>query len=473
MLNCGDDCSWDELNWKDIHYQVRKLQKRIAVATKAENWYKVRRLQKLVYNSRVCRLVAVQRVTSRKNIRTPGIDGKFWSSDKDKYMAVSNMDYRYYKPRPFKRVYVPKDHDKSKKRPLSIPVIFDRAMQGLFLIAVDPVIETLADRHSYGFRKCRSSQDATKDIIDRFGFDKNNVWVLKTDVKECFDHLSHEWILDHAPMNKKLLKNILSCGYLHKGNFYPTFEGMPQGGVLSPVFTTLTLSGFENIINNKYSGSNVRMIRFVDDFLFSGDNKEILSCVLEDLTLFLSERGLELSKDKTCIIHITDGVDFIGWNFKRECNRIVVLPTDQSIQELQKRICDILNQNINWTKKRLICKLNGIIRGWGGYHAYLCPMDVMIELDNYLSELLWIWARNKYISHDSAWVYNHCWKYDEVSEVRVFSSGDYILLKFVDMKIRVSDVLDLSKNPYIDHEYFQKRKKPTYQYEYLKIPMER
>ena len=130
-----------------------------------------------------------------------------------------------------------------------------------------------------------------KDIIDRFGFDKNNVWVLKTDVKECFDHLSHEWILDHAPMNKKLLKIYYHVGISIKVIFYPTFEGMPQGGVLSPVFTTLTLSGFENIINNKYSGSNVRMIRFVDDFLFSGDNKEILSCVLEDLTLFFIRKG--------------------------------------------------------------------------------------------------------------------------------------------------------------------------------------
>lgn len=473
MSNCSNYCPWDDLDWKDIHYRVRKLQKRIALAVKNKDWHKMYELQKLVYNSRCCRIVAVQRVTSRKNIRTPGIDGKFWSSDREKYAAVELMDYRNYFPKPFKRIYVPKDHDKSKKRPLSIPIIFDRAMQGLFLIAVDPVIETIADTHAYGFRKYRSSQDVAKDILERFGFDRGNVWVLKADVKECFDHLSHKWILDHAPMNKKLLQSILSCGYKYKGIYYPTIEGMPQGGVLSPVFTTFTLCGFENILIDKYFGERIEMIRFVDDFLFAADSQDILIRVIDDLRNFLGRRGLELSPQKTKILHISDGVDFIGWNFRRDDRLIVVTPSKQSLDELQKRLYDIVNQGRNWTIKRLICKLNGVIRGWGGYHMYLCSIDILICLDDYLQDLLWSWALRKYSSHTSMWAYSHCWKYVDSQFKRVFCSGGVSLLRFSDMRVRVSDILDLSKNPYIDHEYFQKRRKSEYKYSQNILPIKK
>lgn len=465
MQPCESNRTWKDLNWKRIHYRVRKLQKRIALAAVAQDWRKVSELQKVVYQSWYCRAAAVQRVTSRKNIRTPGIDGKFWFTDAEKYAAVEAMDYRNYTPRPFKRIYVPKDHDKTKTRPLSVPVIFDRAMQGLFLIAVDPVVESLADAHAYGFRKFRSSQDAAKDIIEHLGFDRGNIWVLKADVKECFDHLSHSWILEHAPMNKQILGRILTCGYQYKGEVFPTVEGMPQGGVLSPTFTTLVLCGFEDVLRRKYPGRRVQMVRFVDDFLFSADSRELLMSVVDDLRQFLAARTLELSESKTQILPISEGVDFIGWCFRRDGSIITARPTEQSISELRKRLRDVVDQSINWTTKRLIRKLNGIVRGWSGYHKYLCSNDVFVQMDDELANMLWVRGFTRHPKHTSKWVYSHYWRYSYETGRKDFRSGDEYLLRFARIPTRVVEELDLSKNPYIDYRYFKQRVKTEYNYQ--------
>ena len=454
--------SWAEQDWKLIHYRVRKIQGRIAAAAKRRDWKKVRELQNLVYHSWYCRMAAVRRVTSRKNVRTPGIDGKFWFSDEERFAAVESLNYRTIKPRPWKRIYIQKDHDKSKFRPLSVPVIKDRAFEGLLLIAMDPVVETLADAHSYGFRKHRSSQDVVKDIMSRFGFDRGNVWVLKADIKECFDHLSHDWILNNAPAARKILRPILQCGYYYKGEKFPTTEGVPQGGVVSPLFTTLLLCGFEDVLKRKYPGARLEMIRFVDDFLFASDDKDLLGLVRADLAAWLSERGLWLSENKTFITHINNGVDYIGWHFQRSESGLIVSPTEQSVRELFVRLEGVVFQAGGWTCRRLIRKLNGMVLGWGSYHVYLCTVDCFTAIDTRLQDLLWEWAVLRHPTHSYSWVYAHYWHYDSFLKRRVFSSGDMALLRFADTSVRIAPKLDLTKNPYLDVDYFKARRKAAY-----------
>ena len=449
---------WDALDWKTIHFHVRKIQKRIAEAALSGDWKRVSRLQKLVFASWDCRVIAVHRVTCKQNIRTPGIDGRFWPTDAERFAAVDKLrDYQHYSPMPFKRTYVPKEHDKNKKRPLSVPVIFDRAMQGLILIGVDPVIECTAGIHDYGFRMYRSSQDTIRDVRENFGFTTGHPYVLKTDIHQCFDHVSHEWILEHSPMNKKLLRKILKCGYVHDGVYYPMEEGVPQGGVLSPALTNLVLNGFGKTVE-KYQDS-VRFVRFVDDFLFSGTSVSVLESVLAELKEFLAERGLELSEAKTSIRHISEGVDFIGWHFQRYADRLEITPTEQSTAELKKRIADTIFQGINWTARKLILKLNGYIRGWGMYHVYLCTADPFTALDDYVQDLLWQWACTRHPKHNPKWIYRHCWHYQESTGKREFSSGDAVLFHFVDQKVRIKNDFDLSKNPYLELSYFRNRQK--------------
>lgn len=456
---CSNDGSWNSQDWKGIHYRVRKLQARIARAVKAGDWHSVRKLQKLVYHSYDCRVLAVQRVTSRKNIRTPGLDGQFWHSDAERYAAVDALANLYgYRPRPFKRFLVPKDHDRTRTRPLSVPVIYDRAVQGLILIGLDPVVEVLADKHAFGFRLNRSAQDAIKVIVDSFGFTAANQWFLRTDVKECFDHLSHEWLLENVPMDKRLLQKILKCGYIFRDEYFPTEEGMPQGGVLSPVITTLALSGFEKVIRGKYP--SVQMVRFVDDFLFSGESKEVLFCVLNEFKVFLSSRGLSISEPKTHIDHISKGFDFIGWHVSAKGHKLYLRPSEQSVDELKNRILSVLFHAKRWTCRRLILKLNDIIVGWCQYHVFMCSREQFAELDDWLAEVLWQWANSRHPSHTAKWIYLHYWH--TINSRRVFSSKDTVLLRFADISIRIPKTLDLSKNPYLDTNYFRERQKEKY-----------
>lgn len=456
ILSCED---WDLQDWKRAHYHVRKIQKRIAEAAKARDWHKVRELQKLAFRSYDCRVLAVHRVTCRQSIRTPGLDGKFWHEETERYAAVDCLkDLSDYRPKPFKRFLVPKDHDKTRSRPLSVPVIYDRAVQSLILLAIDPVVEVLADTHAYGFRRCRSAQAAIKDIVDSFGFDKGNVWFLRTDVKECFDHLSHEWLLQNAPMDRRLLRKVLTCGYVFREEFYPTTEGMPQGGVLSPVMTTLVLSGFEEEIGRRFSG--VHMVRFVDDFIFSADSPELLSSVREAFRAFLAVRGLEMSEPKTRIGHISEGFDFVGWHFSRDSSGLHLRPSVQSVEELRARLLSVILQAGNWTGKRLIEKLNGIITGWGQYHAYGCTVESFAELDIWLDGQLWDWAMRKHSTHSRKWIYGHYWR--DVEGNKIFCSGDCVLCRFADIRVRVPKTLDLLKNPYVETAYFRTREKETH-----------
>lgn len=452
----ADNCpAWNALDWKKIHYHVRSFQERIALAAEHGDWKAVRSLQRMVFASWDCRVFAVHRVTCRKAVRTAGLDGIFWHTDESRFAAVERLlVVRTYNPMPFKRIYIPKDHDKSKKRPLSVPTIYDRAVQALYLIAVEPVVEHFAGKHDYGCRLYRSSQDTVRDVVSNFGFDTGMSYFLKADVKQCFDHLSHSWILEHSPMNRKLLKKIMKSGYIWNGKYYPTDEGMPQGGVLSPALTNLCLNGFEFIIERKY-GTAVHMVRFVDDFLFSGATPDILTGVLADLKQFLDERGLYVSDDKTVIGSIYDGVDYIGWHFAVNEYGLIVSPAQIAVDELMARLKNALREGRNWTGRRLIKKLNGIVRGWGGYHGYLCSPDKFVQIDDDLQDMLWQWAVAKHRHHKPRWIYQHHWKLRPETRRKEFSSEDVYLLRFSEIRVKMKTDLDLSKNPYLDRAYFR------------------
>lgn len=459
---------WDDINWKRVNYRVRKIQKRIAEATLHKDWHKVRELQNLVLHSYDCRLYAVHRVTTRKNIRTPGLDGLFLSTSAERFAAVDALNYRDYHPQPFKRFYVPKDHDKSRKRPLSVPVIFDRAAEALFLIALDPVVETVADAHAYGFRRKRSAQDAVRDIVENFGLLHGRQWVLKADVKGCFDHLSHDWILQNIVFDKTLMRRILKCGYVYQERKYPLYEGMPQGGVLSPTITTFVLSGFEAVLAAEFAEFDVRMVRFVDDFVFAADSPVVLENVRVRLSAFLAERGLWLAPEKTGIVHISEGFDFIGWHFQKYNNHLNITPSGWSVEELKTRLMDVIKYGSKWTQRRMIINLNAIVRGWGNYHKYLSHPGCFEELDGWMDNILWEWAVQKQTGRSADWIYHHYWQYDSEKQTRVFRSNDMTLVRFSELIIKMPVVRDVSKNPYLDINYFRGLEKRCYNYQKIR-----
>src|SRR2546423_8927244 len=151
--------AWHQINWRQAERNVRRLQTRIAQATKVGRWGKVKALQRLLTHSLSGKALAVRRVTENTGKRTPGVDGVTWKTPEQKTAAIYSLQQRGYHPQPLRRISIPKSSG-DKMRPLSIPTMRDRAMQALYLLALDPVAETMADPNSYGFRQARSAADA-------------------------------------------------------------------------------------------------------------------------------------------------------------------------------------------------------------------------------------------------------------------------------------------------------------------------
>jgi RNA-directed DNA polymerase len=218
---------WDQANWPHIEAEVKRLQVRIAKAVRAGRWGKVKVLQRLLTRSHNGKMLAVKRVTENRGKRTPGMDGRIWSSSAAKWKGVLSLRHRGYRALPLRRVYIPKSN--GKKRPLGIPCMRCRSMQALWKLALEPVAETLADANSYGFRPERSTADAIAQCFIVLAKRVSPEWILEGDIRGCFDNFSHSWFLENIPMDKEILRKWLEAGYIDEGTLFESRAGTPQG----------------------------------------------------------------------------------------------------------------------------------------------------------------------------------------------------------------------------------------------------
>ncbi len=225
---------WNKINWRKLEIIVFKLQKRIYRASSRGDSRVVRKLQKTLMKSWSAKMIAVRKVTQQnKGKKTAGIDGKKALTSKQRLTLVANLKL-YKKPQPTRRVWIDKP-GRNEKRPLGIPTIYDRALQALTKLALEPEWEAVFEPNSYGFRPGRSCHDAIEAIFN--GINKMPKWVLDADISKCFDKINHDLLLEKLntyPSMKRLIKNWLKAGVVDDNTFNPTDEGTPQGGIISP-----------------------------------------------------------------------------------------------------------------------------------------------------------------------------------------------------------------------------------------------
>ena len=207
----GPEARWEQIDWSQCEQKVRRLQARIVKATQESRHGNAKALQWLLTHSFYGRALAVKRVTQNKGKNTPGVDGAIWSTPASRYKAIDTLRRRGYQPQPLRRVYIPKAN--GKLRPLGIPTMKDRAMQALYLLALLPIAETTADPNPYGIRPRRSTADAIEQCFRALSQQHYARWLLEGDIRDCFDNISHAWMLGCLVMRLKPQRLVLDQSY--------------------------------------------------------------------------------------------------------------------------------------------------------------------------------------------------------------------------------------------------------------------
>jgi RNA-directed DNA polymerase len=411
---------WHSLDWTKCYRNVKRLQARIVKATAAGRWGKVKALQWLLTHSLSGKALAVNRVTENKGKDTPGVDGETWSTPEAKTDAMKSLRRRGYQPQPLRRVYIPKAN--GKQRPLGIPTLLDRAMQALHLLALDPVSETTADRNSYGFRKARSAHDALEQCFAALGKpSKSAQWVLDADIKGCFDNIDHDWMLKHIPMDTQVLRKWLKAGYVERATLFPTEAGTPQGGIISPTLANMVLDGLEHRLADRIRqrkttngkvvyNPKINFIRYADDLVVTGDSPETLAKVKEVVVEFLAERGLELSPEKTRIVHLSEGFNFLGQNVRLYGDKVLIKPSKEALAKIYDKVRSIVQRNKSIEQRDLIRMLNPVLRGWINYHRHAVSSVAFSKLDFLVWKLLWQWAKRRHRGKSRTWIRRRYWR---------------------------------------------------------------
>lgn len=397
---------FEKINWKSAYEWLEQKQEMLLKVYKKRDIETIRKIQCAILKDFRTTAVAVRRVSENQGSSTPGVDNKIVKTIKERnelaqqtHRTVCNPSK--YKASPIKRILISKSD--GTKRLLDIPTTLDRAIQAVYLEAIDPIVEEQSCLDSYGFRKFRSAQDAVLALRSKLIHPKASEWVLNVDIKKCFKRISHDFLLRHIPVHRKVDRNImmkmLKAKIIKQGKLEMSYEGMPQGSVLSPVLSNIALNGLEEwvkkesiLIHKKFykkykRNLNVHVVRYLDDFIVIGPSKKLLKKLKYKLIDFLKERGLEISKEKGSLVNLKENeVKFLDFIFKKRkfnyklrteivwskrkskaAHKIIIRISKAKLIFFKKRVREIVRRNNNLSN--LIINLNNYLQGWTNYFA--------------------------------------------------------------------------------------------------------
>jgi RNA-directed DNA polymerase len=410
-----DRLDWRQIDWRRAERNVRRLRQRIFTASKAGDLKRVRRLQKLMLRSRSNTLLSVRRVTERNAGRlTAGVDGEVALTPKTKAELVSRVHdpADVFKAMPVRRVFIPKPG--GKQRPLGIPVILDRVHQARVVNALEPEWEARFEPKSYGFRPGRGCHDAIEAIFQvAKGSNPRRLWVLDADLVGAFDRIGHDHILTMIGSfpARGMIGQWLKAGVVENGRLSRAEEGTPQGGVASPLLLNIALHGMETAAGARYGADTYAMtgspvlIRYADDFVVHCHTRQEALEIKARLAAWLAPRGLAFNDDKTRVVSLSEGYDFLGFNVRRYHGKLLIKPSQAAVRRIRERLRTELYSLRGSNARAVIKRLNPIIRGWAAYYRTQVSAVTFGKLDHYLWRLTLRWAKVSHSTKPTHWVF--------------------------------------------------------------------
>jgi RNA-directed DNA polymerase len=488
---------WTQVNWRKLERAVYKLQKRIYQASQRGDVKAVRKLQKTLLNSWSAKMLAVRKVTQdNQGKNTAGVDGKKALTPQSRIKLVETLKLDH-KSTPTRRVWIPKPGKTEKRHgsrynggnprnalpPLGIPTIAERAKQALVKLALEPEWEAKFEPNSYGFRPGRSCMDAIEGI--KVAIKQKSKYVLDADIAKCFDKIDHEKLLNKIntfPKLRRQIKAWLKSGVHDSGAWFPTDEGTPQGGVISPLLANIALHGMEKIVkefartlpgkkdNNE---KEITLVRYADDFVILHPKLDVITRAKALIEEFLNDIGLELRPEKTRITHTleamaeeTPGFDFLGFNIRQYPvgkyatgknthgkplgYKTYIKPSKEAVKAHYRRLADEIDKLKSCQSQiELIKRLNPIITGWSNYYSKVNSAEIFKELDHLLTLKLIAWAKARHLHKSTKqWIRKYFgskdgsnWVFRAVTEGKTLYlvyHSDFHIQKFVKVKGQVS-----------------------------------
>ncbi|WP_433417573.1 group II intron reverse transcriptase/maturase [Microtetraspora malaysiensis] len=384
-------------------------------------------------------IVAFDRVAGNTGARTAGVDGLTVAHVEEQIGVPGFLDDLRaqlkdgsFRPLPVRERKIPKPGGSGKVRSLGIPTVADRVVQAALKLVLEPIFEADFVPVSYGFRPMRRAHDAIAEI--HFYGTKGYRWVLDADIEACFDSISHSGLMDRVRARVKdkrvltLVKAFLKAGVMTQDGHRDTYTGTPQGGILSPLLANIALTVLDEYLHGPWKPggamatqgrrahrrkkglANWRIVRFADDFVVLTDGKRSDAQALrEDITEVLAPLGLRLSPDKTRVVPMTDGFDFLGfhiqWRRKRGTNKwyVYTFIADRPTRSLKDKIRALTNRTSQQDRRRVLIRLNQIMRGWANYFKHAVCTHTFKALENFVWRRVMAW-----------WMVLHRWKWKDV-----------------------------------------------------------
>ena len=452
---------WNNVNWEEAQRKLDNMQHSLTMSAYARDLDQITKWQKRIVRSAEARLLAVKETC--KHAGGAGVDGIKWTEPHEKMSAALALQARDYHAAPARMLLVKSKH--GKERRIHIESYYDRAMQQLYAYTLDPVAEAWADRKSFAYREGRSLFDMNENIKQALSGTDAPEWVFISDVKQCYESISHEWIMRNIPMEKRVLSQFLKAGYVFGGRMFPMQEGVGIGCAISPIVANMTLDGLQRHIyaclnpdKNVVDFADGEMMRYADDILVIARTEETARRIQTYVAEFLEERGLMLSADKSRIIHVSQGFDFTSRNYYKSGTKLLARPSNGAIERFMTSLRDTI-EGYTGSQQSLIRKINDKTRGWATYHKTDEAEEAFRKIDKYITALLIKLCQSKHPKWDMEKILRKYWYYD--ADGRYY----YALPNRKDIRVNFMEDTQLiyyepvrtSINPYADANFVAKR----------------